>query len=296
VRTVFLGTSEFAVAVLRRLAASPHRPLLVVTRESKPRGRGRKVTPPPAASAAGELGIEVLQPRSVNDDDARAAIAAANPEAVCVCAFGGLIKQPLLSDFPMLNVHPSLLPRWRGAAPVERAVMEGDLETGVSIMEVVAELDAGPVCAQRSEPIHHHDTYGTLAPRLQRIGGDLLVEVLDDHPACRAQDDAHATYAEKIGADDRTLQPARTPAENERVVRALTPHIGARILSAGADPLRVSAVEIRADVEDVPPGALAGRDGRLFWGAAGGALELLEVQPAGGRPMAAADFLRGHAL
>jgi methionyl-tRNA formyltransferase len=295
-RTVFLGTSEFAVGVLQRLADSPHRPGLVVTRPDRPRGRGRRVAPPPAAVAARELGIEVLQPPSVNDDDARAAIAAVRPEAICVCAFGGLIREPLLSEYRMLNVHPSLLPRWRGAAPVERAIMAGDAETGVSIMRVVQALDAGPVCAQRSEPVHSHDTYGTLGPRLRRIGGELLVEVLDDDPPCADQDDAHTTYAEKIRPDDRILQPDRTAPENERVVRALRPHIGARIPRDGRDPLRVCAALIRADVDDVAPGALAARDGELLYGCAEGALELLEVQPPGGRRMEAAAFLRGHAL
>jgi methionyl-tRNA formyltransferase len=296
VHTVFLGTSDFAVVVLRRLAASAHRPLLVVTRPDRPRGRGRRLAPPPAAVAARELGIEVLQPTSVNDDDARAAIASARPEVVCVCAFGGLIREPLLSDHPMLNVHPSLLPRWRGAAPVERAIIGGDVETGVSIMRVVEALDAGPVCAQRAEPIHRDDTYGTLAPRLQRIGGDLLVEALDDRPPFADQDDAHATYAEKIGPAERVLDPARTPAELERVVRALTPHIGARIDRDGAEPLGVCAAIIRADVRDVTPGGLAARDDMLLFGAAGGALELREVKPAGGRAMPAGAFLRGHAL
>ena len=294
--TVFLGTSEFAVAVLRRLAASAHRPLLVVTRPDRPRGRGRRLAPPPAAVAARELGIELLQPRSVNDDDARAAIASARPEVVCVCAFGGLIREPLLSEHLMLNVHPSLLPRWRGAAPVERAIMAGDVETGVSIMRVVPALDAGPVCARRAEPIHRDDTYGTLAPRLQRIGGDLLVEALDDRPPFADQDDAHATYAEKIGQAERALDPARTPAELERVVRALTPHIGARIDRDGTEPLGVCAATIRADVRDVARGELAARDGALLFGATGGALELREVKPAGGRAMPAGAFLRGHAL
>jgi methionyl-tRNA formyltransferase len=296
VRTVFLGTSAFAVAVLERLAQSPHRPALVVTRPDRPRGRGRRVAPPPAARAALDLGIEVLQPSSVNDGDARTAIAAARPEALCVCAFGGLIREPLLSAFFMVNVHPSLLPRWRGAAPVERALIEGDVETGVSIMRVVEALDAGPVCARRAEPVDAHDTYGTLAPRLQRIGGELLVEVLDDRPPCVEQDDAHATYADKISAEDRFLAPDRTAPENERIVRALTPHIGAWVYGPDGQPLRVTGALIRPDAEDVDPGRLQARNGSLLYGCADVALELLEVQPAGRRAMDAAAFLRGHAL
>ena len=137
-RTVYLGTSDFAAAVLERLAGSDHRPALVVTRPDAPKGRGRAVSAPPVADVARALGLEVDQPASVNDDDARARIAAAEPDAVVVCAFGALIKEPLLSEHEMINVHPSLLPRWRGAAPVERAMMAGDEETGVSIMRVTA--------------------------------------------------------------------------------------------------------------------------------------------------------------
>src|SRR4051812_7133039 len=144
-----MGTSEFAVAVLRRLAASPHSPSLVVTRPDRPRGRGRKLQPPPVAEVARELELEVFQPDSVNSDEARARIAAEQPDEVIICAFGALIKEPLLSEHPMLNVHPSLLPRWRGAAPIERAIEAGDQVTGVTIMHPTAELDAGPMCMQR---------------------------------------------------------------------------------------------------------------------------------------------------
>src|SRR5436305_595764 len=165
-RTVFLGTSEFAASVLRRLADSPHRPSLVITRPDRPRGRGRKLAAPPVADTARALGIELDQPPSVNEEAARERIAAADPETVCVVAFGALIKEPLLSDYPVLNVHPSLLPRWRGAAPIERAIMAGDAETGVSIMRLTAGLDSGPVCLEQAEPVAPDDDYWTLSPRL----------------------------------------------------------------------------------------------------------------------------------
>jgi len=294
VRTVYLGTSEFAADVLRRLAASEHRPALVVTRPDRPRGRGRKLSSPPVAEAARELGLELDQPDSVNDDAGRARIAAAEPGVVCVCAFGALIKEPLLSEHDMLNVHPSLLPRWRGAAPVERAIMAGDAETGVAIMRVTAGLDSGPVALMETEPIRPDDTYGSLAPRLAELGGDLLVRALDGWPLpLTEQDEAAATYAEKIEAADRTLDPARPPEELERVVRALHPHIGARIELPGADPLRVQEAAPVAG-EGPPPGELGEHDGRLLWGCAGGALDLRVVQPAGRRPMDAAAYLRGR--
>jgi methionyl-tRNA formyltransferase len=271
--TAYLGTSAFAAAVLQRLAATPHRPALVVTRPDRPAGRGRVLTPPPVATLARELGLEVIQPESVNTDEACDRIAATAAEAVIVCAFGALIKEPLLSRFELLNVHPSLLPRWRGAAPVERAIMAGDDQTGVSIMRVTAGLDSGPVCLAEAEPIRADDDYGTLAARLEELGARLLVRVLDERPQCVEQDEAAATYAEKIGAADRTLDPDAPAEVNERIVRALHPHIGARLALPDGTFLGVSRARVGDD----------------------GSLELLEVQPPGGRAMPYADYLRGHA-
>jgi methionyl-tRNA formyltransferase len=295
VRTVYLGTSEFAVDVLERLAATPHRPVLVVTRPSRPRGRGRKVQPPPVAERAALLGIETIQPDDVNAEEARAAIGGAEPEAVLICAFGALVKEPLLSDHEMLNVHPSLLPRWRGAAPIERAIEAGDEETGVTIMRPTAALDAGPICLQRAEPIAPDDDYGSLAERLAALGGELLVEALDARPGCREQSDQGVTYADKIEPEDRRLDPARPADQLERRARALTPHIGAYIeLEDGGDRLGVRRAALAAGVDDVRPGALEARDSKLLYGASPGALELLEVQPPGKRPMDAEAWLRGN--
>lgn len=286
-RTVFLGTSGFAAAILTRLADSPHRPQLVVTRPDRPAGRGRRLSAPPVADAARALDLVLLQPEKVNDDGARAQIAAAAPDAVVVCAFGALIREPLLSDFEMLNVHPSLLPRWRGAAPVERAIMAGDTETGVCIMRLTAGLDSGPVCLMGSEPIAADDTYGTLTPRLQELGADLLLRVLDERPGCVEQAEEGVTYAEKIGPADRTLDPAATAAVNDRVLRGLTPHIGARVALADGAFLGVLRAAVR---EPEAAGELRAEGDRLLLGG----LELLAVQPAGGRPMDAASYLRGR--
>jgi methionyl-tRNA formyltransferase len=290
-RTVYLGTSDFAVAVLERLAESAHRPVLVVTRPDRPRGRGRRLSAPPVADAALALGIDVLQPESVNSDEARAAIAAARPEAVAICAFGAYIREPLLTAHPMWNVHPSLLPRWRGAAPIERAIEAGDSETGVTIMRPTAEMDAGPTCLVGSEPIRAGDDYGSLAPRLEALGGELLVRAFDELPPFTEQPDDGVTYAEKIGPDDRRLDPALGAAALERRVRALNPHIGAYVDSEPRLRVRRAAV---APVNSVPAGSLAGRDGQLLYGTADGALSLLEVVPAGSRPMDAAAYLRGY--
>jgi methionyl-tRNA formyltransferase len=292
-RTVYLGTSDFAVAVLERLADSPHRPSLVVTRPDRPRGRGRKLLPPPAAEAARALGIDLLQPESVNSDEARGAIAAAGPETVCICAYGALIKEPLLSEHAMLNVHPSMLPRWRGAAPIERAIEAGDEETGVTIMRPVAEMDAGPVCLARVEPIEPEDDYGSLAPRLARLGGELLVEALDTTPPFVEQADEGVTIAPKVTSEDRWLDPGLGALASWRRVRALNPHIGTYVRLPGGERLGVRRAA-PSDAPPPPPSELAVHEGRLLYGCSDGALELLEVQPAGGRPMEAAAYLRGH--
>jgi methionyl-tRNA formyltransferase len=303
-RTVFLGTSSFAAAVLERLAASEHRPALVVTRRDRPRGRGRKLGAPPVADTARALEIELEQPASVNEPSARDAIARAHPEAMVVCAFGALIQEPLLSEHELLNVHPSLLPRWRGAAPVERAIMAGDTRTGVSIMRLTAGLDSGPVCLMESLQIESHDTYGTVAERLQALGGELIVRALDETargepPVFVEQDETGVTYAEKIGPEDRLLDPTRSAQELERVVRALHPHIGARLELAEGEPLGVHEAKVVAEpsrADEPLVGRLAADGGRLLYGTARGTLELVRVQPPGGRPMDARTYLRGHAL
>ena len=272
-RTVYLGTSPFAAHVLERLADGPHRPALVVTRPDRPAGRGRKLTPPPVAKTARALGLDLDQPEDVNAPEGRARIAAVDPEVIVVCAFGALLTEPLLSDFEMLNVHPSLLPRWRGAAPIERAIMAGDERTGVSIMRVTAGLDSGPVCVAASEPIRPDDTYGSLSPRLEALGAELLQRALEERLPCAEQDEALVTYAERIGPADRTLDPAAPPEQQARVVRALHPHIGARLPLDDGSFLGVHRAQVGPD----------------------GALELLEVQPPGGRPMTYAEYVRGHA-
>jgi methionyl-tRNA formyltransferase len=287
-----MGTSDFAVVVLRRLVESDHRPELVITRPDKRRGRGRKLLPPPVADEAHRLGLAVYQPGSVNSDEARARIDDARPEEVVICAFGALIKDPLLSEHPMLNVHPSLLPRWRGAAPIERAIEAGDDVTGVTIMRPTAELDAGPVCLQRQEAISSEDDFGTLAPRLAELGGELLVEALDTRPQCVEQTDEGVTYADKIDPEERRLDPSGGAAALVRKVRALNPHVGTWVEMRDGERLGVRRAAIAS--ASAAPGQLIEVDGALLWGCAGGALELQTVQPPGGRAMDAGDFLRGY--
>jgi methionyl-tRNA formyltransferase len=298
VRTAYLGTSDFAAVVLRRLADSAHSPLLVVTPPDRPRGRGRRTLAPPAAVVAEELGIELLKTADVNGADAMAAVRAVRPEAVAVCAFGQLIREPLLSEVPLLNVHPSLLPRWRGAAPIERAIMAGDERTGVTVMQVTAGLDSGPVALREELAIEPEDDFATLSERLAVLGGEMLVKALDLQAVGGLefieQDEDEVTYAEKIDATERRLDPAKPAQELARAVRALTPHVGTYLEVEGGGRLGVRRAR-PVDV-DVKPGDVRAEWGALLLGCGQRALRLEVVQPEGGRPMAADAYLRGHPL
>ena len=301
-RNVYFGTSDFAATVLAALLESPHAPSLVVTRPARPKGRGKKLLDPPVAELAAERGVAVFQPESVNDAAAFERISQERPQAITVCAFGAIVKEPLLSLAPSFNVHPSLLPRWRGAAPIERAIQAGDTQTGVTIMRLVEELDAGPMCAQQTLPIGPQDDYGSLAPQLASLGGRLLVEALD--AADRGEDkwreqldgsnEAELTYAEKIERADRLLDPRTQSAQQMgNTIRALTPHIGAQLQTTSGDPLRVEAARVdqRSDLRE---GDVLADDGRIFVGTTSLTLELLRVKPAGGKAMDVESFLRGN--
>ena len=258
-RIAVAATAPFGADVLERLAER-HDVVALLTRPDKPSGRGRTVTPPAAKVAAERLGIPVLQPESPT---AELEFGAA---AVVVCAYGLLIPESLLERGLWLNVHPSLLPRWRGAAPVERALIAGDVETGVTIHETVKELDAGPIAAQRPFLLTPDDDAGTVFSRSAELADELLAEVLPE-PAFRPQT-GEPTYAAKIEAADRELDLSQ-PEESLNRIRALSPHIGAR-------------------------GELHGR-AVIVWRARLGAdgLEVLEVQPEGGRRMTLDEFTRG---
>ena len=294
----YLGTSDFAATVLGVLAASDQRPALVVTPPDRPAGRGRKLSPPPVATLAAELGLPLHQTASVNDSESVEAVRSSGATVCSVCAFGQLIAEPLLSELPMLNVHPSLLPRWRGAAPIERAIMAGDEQTGVAVMRLTAGLDSGPVAMLEKLPIESADTYGTLAPRLAQLGGELLSRALAAFDAGTLefsdQDEAGVTYAEKIGAGDRRLDPARPAAELELTVRALTPHIGAYFELAGGDRLGIRAA--RAIAGDAPgsPGTTRVEDDELIVACDQGELAISVLQPPGKRAMPVADWLHGY--
>ncbi len=295
-RTVFLGTSGFAATVLRALAATPHRPALVVTPPDRRQGRGRRMHSPPAADAARELDIEVLQAEDVNRPEAVERINATAPDVGVVAAFGQIIREPLLHEPEMLNVHPSLLPRWRGAAPIERALMAGDEETGVTIMRLTEGLDSGPVAVQAPMAVEPADDHGSLEGRLAALGGELLARALDlretGELTLTDQDDELATYAEKIAPEERRLDPARRAGDLERVVRALSPHMCAYVQLDG--DARLGVRQAAAVPGELEPGRFGAEGDRLLLGTTDGALDLALVQPPGGRPMPADAYLRGH--
>jgi methionyl-tRNA formyltransferase len=261
VRLAVAATAPLGADVLERLAEK-HAIAYLLTRPDRPRGRGQRVAAPPAKETAERLGIEVRQPERFDD--------AFDPEVetVVAAAYGILIPEPVLDRALWLNVHPSLLPRWRGAAPIERALMAGDPETGVSIIKLVPELDAGPIAAQQSFPLREEDDFGTVSARAGKLAAELLEQVLPD-PELSPQPEEGLTYAAKIGPDDRELDWSRPPEELLNRIRALSPHIGAR------GELHGRPVTIwRARIED-------------------GKLVPVEVQAEGRRRMSYDEFLRG---
>ena len=253
------------------------------------------------ATRATELGIEVLKSEDVNAEADRERIVAAGGTGgwASICAFGQLIREPLLSELPMLNVHPSLLPKWRGAAPIERAIMAGDRETGVCVMKLVAGLDSGPVALKESTGIGPDEDFGELSSRLASIGGELLVRALGLASEGRLewtdQDDSLATYAEKVETSEREVDPSRPAVEGHDLVRALTPHIGAWVQTGDRGRLGVSETRVEDSIE-VGPGEFLERDGRLLLGCRESTLELLTVKPEGRAAMDAGSYLRGYGV
>ena len=296
-RLAYLGTSEFAAIVLRRLASSPHSPALVVTPPDRRKGRGRRLSPPPAAAAAEELGLDLHQTADVNAADSIEALERAGIEIGLVCAFGQFLRTELLGRLELLNVHPSVLPRWRGAAPIERAIMAGDERTGVTIIRVTEELDAGPVALREEEAIRPDDDFGSLSARLADLGGGLAVRALELRAQgaldFTEQDHSAMTYAAKIDPAERLLDPRRPAMELERAVRALNPHIGSYLELEGGERLGVTRAGTATD-EGIAAGELRAEGEVLVLGCDPGALWITRVRPAGRREMAAADYLRGH--
>jgi len=292
-RVAFAGTPAASVPPLRALVDAGHEVTAVVTQPDRARGRSGRPTPSPVAAAAAELGIPVLRPATINDPEVIDAIAGTGARALAVVAFGQILRDAVLERWPSINVHFSLLPAYRGAAPVERAIMGGESETGVTIMEMEAGLDTGPVLASRRVAIGEDEHAGSLAARLSEIGGPLLAEVLDDLAAGRLQPvpqpEEGVSFAPKITAADRPLDLSRPAVELVRQVRALSPHVGAT-LEVGGQPFKIWSARALREPARAP---LAADAGRLVAATGEGALELVEIQPPGKGRMDAGSFLRG---
>lgn len=280
-KTVFLGTSAFGADVLRRLTGEPGVDIVaVVTQPDRPSGRGRHPQSPPVAEAARELGLRLVQTPAASAEPVDADVGA-------VVAFGQMVRPPLLGAYPLYNLHPSLLPRWRGAAPIERALMAGDSQAGVCVIELTAELDAGPVHGCERFDVGPGDDAGAVRARALELGAPLLAAAVRGETAGVEQPAAGVTYAHKIEPADRRIEWSGTATGAANLVRALSPHIGARCELDG-QPLTVWRA--RAGPGGGDPGAIAPP---LRVACAEGALDVLEVQPAGRRRMPVADFLRG---
>ena len=301
-----MGSPAFALATLQRLIESEHEVAGVVTQPDRPAGRGRALRPPPAKELALAHGLPVLQPERVNRPEALAEIAAVRPEVIVIAAYGQILKQPLL-DMPrrgVLNVHASLLPKHRGASPVAAAILAGEERTGVTIIEVVLALDAGPMVAQRELPIEPQDTTGSLSEKLETLGADLLIEVLPawerGEITSRPQDDSLSSYASTLRREDAVIDWSLPAVDCWRRVRAYNPWPVATT-SLDGEPLRIwEAWPLDAEPGE-PPGTVlpiaAGVDapeGAGFAVRCGeGSLAVVRAQRAGKRVVSGAELLRG---
>ena len=299
-RVVFMGSSEFAVPALRAIVERGHAIPAVYCQPPRPAGRGLALAPSPVQSAAESFDLTVETPETLGTDESAAVFRAFSPDVGVVASYGMLLPQRIL-ETPIhgcLNIHASLLPRWRGASPIQHAIWRGDSETGVSIMQMDAGLDTGPVVCRQATPIADTDTGGTVHDRLAEIGAELIVESLDRivtrdwNP--RRQDDATATYAPKLSRDDGRLDWARPAVELERQVRAFDPWPGTWAVFGGKR-LRVLKANIcRLDSGSVgEPGTLLPGNQMIVCCGDGSLLRLLEVQRPGRKTVSDEAFLRG---
>ncbi|MHB1390882.1 MAG: methionyl-tRNA formyltransferase [Thermoleophilia bacterium] len=294
-KIAFAGTPGFGALVLGALLRSGHEVAVVITQPDRPAGRGRV----PRFSAVKELALaedlRVEQPEQASTPEMVALLRSLDVRLLAVAAFGQILKPPLMGGVQCLNVHASLLPRYRGAAPIERAIMTGDGVTGVTIMEVEPKLDTGPIYLQQAVIIEKDDDAGSMYEKLGRAGGEAMAEVLDDLEAGglrpQPQNDAAATYAEKITPADMEIDWTEPAWQVAARVRGLSPRIGAFTTARGQ---RLKVWRSHVAEGGGQPGEVIVRDGRLLVACGTGTLELLEVQPEGKRRMSAAEFLRGY--
>jgi methionyl-tRNA formyltransferase len=302
-RIIYFGTPEFAIPSLRRLIASRHHVVSVVSQPDRPRGRGHHLAPTPTKALAQEHGIPVLQPEKVRDEAFLESIRALRPDLGVVAAYGRLLPESLLQipRLGMINVHASLLPRWRGAAPVHRAVIAGDTDTGVTIMRVVKELDAGPMFASLRRPIGPEETSPEVERALAELGAALLVDVVDRMADGRAtempQDERRVTLAPKITRDEGMLDWNLPAVRIHNLVRGLQPWplVSSRI-SGGRTLLHRTAVLEERTTASAGTVVRAEGDRLDVATGGGGVLRLVAVQPEGRRVMSAREFLAGHRI
>jgi methionyl-tRNA formyltransferase len=302
-RIIYFGTPQFAVPALDALIASRHDVVALVSQPDRPRGRGHKLQMTATKAVAAAAGIPIMQPTKLKDDAFLSAVAALDPDLGVVAAYGRIIPDPLLAvpRLGMINIHGSLLPRYRGAAPVHRAVMNGERETGISIMRLVTELDAGPVFATRRHPIGPDDTTPEVERALSALGATVLMEVVNDlaagTPREAPQDHTQATYAPKIDRHEGAIDWGQPAARLHDLIRGLQPWplvsgvlSGRRCLMHRSTLPAETTTAPAATIVPAVPGvlAVAGSDGRV--------LHILELQPEGRRAMSARDFLAGHHL
>jgi methionyl-tRNA formyltransferase len=301
-KIVFMGTPDFAVPALKALIKSEYHLVGVVTQPDRPQGRGKKLAPPPVKAVAETAGVTVLQLRTLKAEEALADLAALEPDLIVVAAFGQILRENVLALPPhgCLNVHASLLPRWRGAAPVAAAIRAGDAETGITIMQMDVGLDTGPMLAWRTIPIRPDHNRDTLTAELAELGADLLLETLPGWLAGQIepqpQDDNLATLAPRLKKEEGIIDWTRPAVEIERQVRAFYPWPGS-FTQGSRGPFQVYAVELAPEVT-TPAGSAAGtvfKHRRSVYVSTGqGALRLITVQPAGKRAMPAEAMLNGQ--
>jgi methionyl-tRNA formyltransferase len=294
-----MGSPAFSVPALEALQTAGHEIAGVWSQPPRPSGRGQRLTPTAVHQAAEALGIPVQTPVSLKDAEEQAKIAALAPEAIIVVAYGLLLPQAVLDIPPLgcLNLHGSLLPRWRGAAPIQRAIEAGDARTGIQVMAMEAGLDTGPVYATAITEIGPSDTTASLSDRLSRLGARLMVETLPAiasgalQPVVQSQDSV--TYARKIGRDDARIDWTKPAADVDCAIRAFTPAPGAWCLMADGTPLKVLAARLDADARGAPGTVL---DDQLTVACGAGAIRLTRVQSPGKPAIDAADWLRGQVV
>ncbi len=294
-KIAFAGTPHFGALVLGALLRSRHEPALVFTQPDRPAGRGRQRRESAVKLMAVQEGLRVEQPESISVQPVIDLLRQEEVEALTIAAYGQILKTPLLGELPIINVHASLLPKYRGASPIERAIMAGERVSGVTIMDVVAKLDAGDVYLQRPVEIEDDDDAGSLYEKLGAAGGAALVEVLDALDSNgfvpQPQQEIDVSYAEKIGRDDLIIDWSRQAWEINNQVRALSPHIGS---FTGVDGRLLKVWRTAVAEGGDGPGTVRIEGERLLVSCGSGSLELLEVQPEGRRRMSAAEYLHGH--